>query len=160
MPYGMPGGDTPEKDKWMENCVNSVGKSNPGKSKGDCIAICKVSYMKSHKDTKAEEAFSETSLRETMDLIQKALDEVVHPAQEQAPGGVTRAWVVDVFDSYIIAETDAGYFKIDYSLANNKVVFSNPVQVQRKIVYEPVAKASSSVFNSGRRITMGNQTIS
>jgi hypothetical protein len=49
MPYGVDediGGDSPENDKWMEDCVAKVKKQ--GNKKGNAIAICKTT-LKKHK---------------------------------------------------------------------------------------------------------------
>lgn len=47
MPYGVPkthGGDTPENDKKMEDCVSSIMKKQ-GIPKPQAIAICKDSLF-------------------------------------------------------------------------------------------------------------------
>ena len=57
MPYGIDkklGGDSPENDKWMENCIQKVMKG--GKDKGSAIAICKTTFHKM-KGNKAKAEF-------------------------------------------------------------------------------------------------------
>ena len=57
MPYGVDkklGGDSPENDSWMENCVKKVMKT--GKDKGSAVAICKTTFKKMKKD-KAKSSF-------------------------------------------------------------------------------------------------------
>jgi len=51
MPYGMPGGDTPESDSWMERCVTHV-MAEKGHKKGEAIAICKSTYDEIHRQKK------------------------------------------------------------------------------------------------------------
>lgn len=51
MPYGAKGGDTPAKDKRMEERVAALEHKNPHMSKGEAIAIAKtqLGYGKKHK---------------------------------------------------------------------------------------------------------------
>jgi hypothetical protein len=52
--------------------------------------------------------------------------------------------VVDVFDNYVIAEVDNSFYKINYTISGEDVNFSNPVQVTRKVTYEPVTPTVTS----------------
>ena len=155
MPYGMPGGDTKKNDAWMEKCVDSVMKS--GKDKSSAIAICKVTYMKSHGKAEDEEALSDTSLRDVENEISRALQELFphNPQLEAVPS--TGVYLVDVYATYVIAEIGDALYKLDYSLDNGQVSFSNPVKVVRKIVYEPEASETQSEVKKypkdGGRIT-------
>lgn len=57
MPYGVDkniGGDSPENDKWMEQCVSKV--MGTGKDKGTSIAICKAT-LKKKKGNQKEASF-------------------------------------------------------------------------------------------------------
>lgn len=44
MPYGMRGGDTPQSDQWMEQCVAAVKQG--GQDEQSAIRICKAAYAK------------------------------------------------------------------------------------------------------------------
>lgn len=53
MPYGIDknlGGDSPENERFMENCINSIKGNNKrtGKpyTKGEKVAICKVALRR------------------------------------------------------------------------------------------------------------------
>jgi ribosomal protein S7 len=57
VPYNLGkevGGDTPENDKWMEQCVQKVMKT--GKDKSSAVAICKNTLTKT-KGNKAKSEF-------------------------------------------------------------------------------------------------------
>jgi ribosomal protein S7 len=66
MPYGVDkdiGGDSPENDKWMENCVKKVMAT--GKEKSNAVAICKSTLKKTKgNQSKAEFILNETWLNE------------------------------------------------------------------------------------------------
>ena len=42
MPYGIRGGDTPAKDKKMEERVSHIRGGNPHMPKGEAVAIAKI----------------------------------------------------------------------------------------------------------------------
>jgi hypothetical protein len=147
MPYGIKN-ENENTIKFMESCVDSVMKT--GKNKSSAIAICKVQYEKSKKESSAGVTeFSEESLRETENKIQKALNRLFPDNLDNQPVPTQRVWIMDTFDTYIVAEVylnnTSFLCKLDYTISDSgEILFSNPVIVERKIEYIPVASLSEA----------------
>ena len=66
-----------------------------------------------------------------------------------AVGDVDGPWVRDVFDDHLIYEIADKNYRMDYSVDDSDVVtVGEPVEVERKIVYEPVTPASTPAIES------------
>ena len=160
MPYGIKN-ETPKQSAWMEKCVNSVMGGDKKMTKSRAIAICKVQLQKSKAETPPEEeAFSEMSLNQIQEALWKAIGEPIEQVQSD------RAWIVDVFDSYVIVEKGDDCYEVSYSFEGDEasIDWTTAKKVVRKVTYEPVAESTkipdldAAVTVKPRR-TFGSRTI-
>jgi hypothetical protein len=152
MPYGMPGGDTKEKDSWMERCVDSVMKG--GKDKGSAVAICKVTYQK-----KSKKAKSDISMEQELEEVRNKLNNAIKPKID-VPESVNGSWLVEVFDEYFIVMQNGNFYKVNYEWEgdddNLMIDWNSAVKVDKVTSYEPCDETSEVKPKAvNRRITYG-----
>ena len=166
MPYGIKE-ETPEQTAWMEKCISSITGVNKRTGKkyteSEKIAICKFN-LKKHGWKVPKEAGSELSIEQEINELEKKIRDAIGPSPDVVPSSV---WVTDVFDDYVIVYKGDKLYKVNWSMSGNEVSvdWNSAVEVERKIVYEPVSAERKiitrvpNVKRKYRRITYGSDTI-
>ncbi len=119
---------------------SKVGQAAKDKALKKAQALAKKnlpSYQESDRRTLQEVAG--LSFDQVRELIRHALRARMGLSGNDIGG----PWVTDVYDDYFIYENNDKYFQASYSIENGAAVLGDPMEVERKTVYEPVKQAEA-----------------